>query len=339
MITQEVTMGLATEHALVPARRSRRRRGWPFVALALVVAVVLPASARSDADALPPGVAAQFATAGFPAHVTAAFGSVWASAHRATVLYRINPRRNRVARRIIVPFNSCLPIGKGAEQIWVSACSMTTRTAEVSPRRNAVTAVRDGKPYVAAGSSVWTIRRGEVVRLGPSGTVTGRVSVPSAYIVGFGLGSAWVTDAEGLVTRIDAESMSVVAAIPLPGYGVDGSQPGGGYRYGGQLAFEAGAVWVTGPNGLYRIDPATNRAARYDIGIRDLSQWGDLCVVAARGSLFVRTKDTEVVRVDPATGGVVDRYPAGGGGGCIAVGFGSLWVANFATHSVWRIPL
>jgi streptogramin lyase len=215
----------------------------------------------------------------------------------------------------------------------------TVRTAEVHARRNVVTSVRDGRPFVSGAGSVWTIRRDEVVRLGAAGNVLGRIKVPAAYLLGVRQGSVWVTDLEGGVTRIDPESMSVVASIPLPDAGVYGAQPSGGFRHGGQLAFEADAAWVTGANALYRIDSATNRVKRFDVGIRDLSQWGDICLVSGRGSLWVRTKDTEVARVDPATGSVIARYPAGGGGGCIAVAFGSLWVANFATHSVWRIPL
>ena len=78
---------------------------------------------------------------------------------------------------------------------------------------------------------------------------------------------------------------------------------------------------------------------RLDLGIEGFSEWGDVCITAGRGSIWVRRSDTEVVRVDPETGDVVGRYPAAGGGGCIAVGFGSLWVANFMDSTVWRIRL
>jgi streptogramin lyase len=166
------------------------------------------------------------------------------------------------------------------------------------------------------------------------------VATTSYFVIGVAYGSVWLADADGgVVTRVDAKSLQVVAAIALPGYGTNGAQPGGGNLSGGYFAFEAGYAWVTGPHELFRIDPGTNRATSYDIGIEALSEWGDVCIAAGRGTVWVRTTDTEVVRVDPQTGKVVSRYPAAGGGGCIAVGFKSLWVVNFIDSTVWRIPL
>ncbi len=36
---------------------------------------------------------------------------------------------------------------------------------------------------------------------------------------------------------------------------------------------------------------------------------------------------------------IVRRYSAAGGGGCMAVGYRSLWVANFIDDTDWRIPI
>lgn len=46
-------------------------------------------------------------------------------------------------------------------------------------------------------------------------------------------------------------------------------------------------------------------------------------------------------RIDPASGGVQAVYPAGseGGGGDITVAFGSLWVYNAGSDSIWREPI
>ena len=51
----------------------------------------------------------------------------------------------------------------------------------------------------------------------------------------------------------------------------------------------------------------------------------------------MRAGDRRVVGIDPRTAREIADRPAGGGGGNIALGFDSLWVANAADDSVWRI--
>jgi hypothetical protein len=55
----------------------------------------------------------------------------------------------------------------------------------------------------------------------------------------------------------------------------------------------------------------------------------------------MRTSDSRIDRIDTASGRVLATYPAdgGGGGGGLAVAFGSLWVDNAGSDSVWREPI
>jgi hypothetical protein len=59
-------------------------------------------------------------------------------------------------------------------------------------------------------------------------------------------------------------------------------------------------------------------------------------VTAGNGSLWVRTSDTQVTRIDPIGWKVIGRYGASGSGGGIAVAFNRLWVAGAARDRLLR---
>jgi hypothetical protein len=75
--------------------------------------------------------------------------------------------------------------------------------------------------------------------------------------------------------------------------------------------------------------------------MQPFAEWGDIPIVSGAGSVWLRTSDPKLDRIDPATGRVRATYPAAnaGGGGGLAVAFGSLWVENAGSDSVWREPI
>jgi streptogramin lyase len=101
-----------------------------------------------------------------------------------------------------------------------------------------------------------------------------------------------------------------------------------------ELTVDADAVWVRDDARLWRLDPATNtvteRTGDWEIG-------GGLAVVD--GVLWLsgrtRTGAGQIVRVDPSTSRVVDRFPTGGDG-VLAVGSGDVWVAGITTQTIYR---
>jgi streptogramin lyase len=93
---------------------------------------------------------------------------------------------------------------------------------------------------------------------------------------------------------------------------------------------------------LLKIDPASGRVRTYMIpGYRPLTQLYGIAPVEGLGSLWMRIGDGIVVQVAPTNGKVLATYPAdpAGGGGDVAVAYGSLWVANFGTDTVWRVQI
>jgi hypothetical protein len=149
-------------------------------------------------------------------------------------------------------------------------------------------------------------------------------------------GSLWVSG-DAAVSRIDVNTNKVTAVIPLPDATPSGDVAGG-YLYANYAEAASGKIWASNAAGLYEIDPASNAVTRFPIAFKALAQFGDIPVAVGQGSIWLRTGNASIARVDPASGKVVGKYPAAGagGGGGYAVGFGSLWVANFGAHTVWR---
>jgi hypothetical protein len=90
---------------------------------------------------------------------------------------------------------------------------------------------------------------------------------------------------------------------------------------------------------LLKVDPTSGNTQVFHIpDTTDLSQGFDRWPSTDQTSLYIRTSDAAVSQIDPSDGRVIATYPAdpAGGGGHEAVGFGSLWVANVGTSTLWR---
>ena len=93
---------------------------------------------------------------------------------------------------------------------------------------------------------------------------------------------------------------------------------------------EAGRRWWS--------DDWANIAHLFRVGVKPFREYWLMSFAPGGRSLWMRTNDRTVARISPTSGKVVARYPAAGGGGGVAFGFRSIWVANFAENRVWRIP-
>lgn len=148
-------------------------------------------------------------------------------------------------------------------------------------------------------------------------------------------GSIWVNAVDGpilndgtapAVHRIDPETNAVVASIPLPG------------RLCSGVGASPEAVWACGPDGLVRIDPATNEvAATVDFKAALVNSR----IPYGAGSVWSFATSTvgpdQVVRIDPATNAVTATIDLGHVAGTMAFGFDALWVSSPAADLLLRI--
>jgi YVTN family beta-propeller protein len=176
--------------------------------------------------------------------------------------------------------------------------------------------------------AVWVANaaQGSVLRIDPvTNTVTRTIQVgrnPVRLAAGFG--SIWVAnETSQIVSRIDARTGQPQATIPVTGH-----------VSADDLAVGAGAVWVRSGARLWRLDPATNTMADRT---GDWELRGGMAV--ADGLLWLsgttRAGVGQMVRVDPATSRVVDRFRTAGDG-ALAVGGGSVWQAGITSQTIYR---
>jgi DNA-binding SARP family transcriptional activator/ABC-type branched-subunit amino acid transport system substrate-binding protein/DNA-binding beta-propeller fold protein YncE len=162
--------------------------------------------------------------------------------------------------------------------------------------------------------------------------------------VAAGAGALWVGNASRTsrfssfpttVSRLDPQSGVVDATIRLPG-GESGPYFHGGGQNQPKIAVSADAVWAVNPDRtVSRIDPRTNRlVARID-GVSAES------VAAGAEGVWVVDASADppgVARIDPRTNRVARRVDIRAESlTAVAVGAGSVWVADPLGGSVWRV--
>jgi streptogramin lyase len=322
-----------------------------------IVATPLPTDSAAPATAsavppaspaLPAGVLAeiQLDPGAAPTSVASGFGSVWVSSERGTTLYRIDPVSNAIVARIDVGQRACGELTIGFGRVWVPPCDDNSKVVAVDPLTNTVVGGYEGG-YVAVATSdaIWggdgTVG---LVKIDPRSYRVLKTAVPfplglTADNVIDVAGSLWVTSEDpstgawgGTIVRIDPATGAVVrrVIVPLP------TSTSGVY-----VASLGGDLWLKGNDSglLERVDLVSGAVTQFPLpGYGGLSQFNDIPAAAGLGSIWVRLASDAVSRVDPATGTVTGTSPAdpAAGGGFPAVAFGSLWIANFGTATVWR---
>jgi hypothetical protein len=288
----------------------------------------------------------------FPAFAEVGYGAVWVGAHRGAVLYRIDPTTNRLTT-VQLRFEPICRASIGFGAIFITEClGNHIDTIAVSVRRQKIMRTFQGGWPIAAYGSLWTLNDAgtRVFRFDPRSGVR-LASIPTGLddgiVTGYtfetlaaaGAGAVWIVDQTAKsVVRIDAATNKAVAVIPLPGAATRHSSTQG-YATGNSMAFAGGKVWCGNPAGVYEIDPATNRATLLPIKIGNLGVWGVIGITGWHNRVFVRTSGTTVTEIDARSAKVLRSYPATGGGGEPAVGYGSLWIPNAGSDTTWREPL
>jgi DNA-binding beta-propeller fold protein YncE len=297
------------------------------------------------------------------------------------------PKGGKIVARISIPANSgVLAVGEGGVWTTSDAVSMLMR---IDPKRSSVVARTKIESHnacpdlpgscgeAAAGNgAVWISRVSDntVLRIDPGdSSLQARIPVgrqPEG--IATTPGAVWVVERGGpSVSRIDPATNRVVARIPIAPPSACCSD---------HMAIAAGgrALWASVPSlsTVVRIDPATNAVtARIRLfgqpcaflAADNRAVWaaGGHCAsrvmradprtnrrrrsvkgVAAPiglavgfGSLWVADLDAKIIaRVNPRTARIIARLPVGGYPVRLAVGFGSVWVRDDTGRVLRIIP-
>ena len=273
-----------------------------------------------------PTLMATITTGTHPCGIVSAFGSVWVANDGGT-LVRIDPRTNRVRRRIRVGAGACF-MTADAQALWIANYKggLVRVTPRGRVRRIAVGASPDN--VLVAFGRVWvtTWGDGKLAVVDPRTLrVVRRIDVgPKPAGLAVRNGAVWVgftPDATTSIARVSPSTYGVHrldVGVPAP------------------RGFVAGAkdLWIqANTRDLVRFDPVPRHVlAHLEVG-RTLATGA----VAPDGTIWVPDKEQNIVyRVDPGRERVLDSFPAGPGAFVTLRAYGSMWVTSYAGHDVRR---
>jgi streptogramin lyase len=283
-------------------------------------------NARSD---LPAYVARSIAVGPLPNFAIGGFGSLWVTVGNGTVA-QIDPAKNQVVKEIRVGGKPG-PVVPGFGSLWV-ADSEGDWLSRIDPHTGKVIArikTPGGTYGLAVGfGSVWTsgVQWQGLAKIDPhSNKVTARHPADGNDIA-MGFGSLWVTGGSE-VTRLSPHDLSVESHVKTR-------------TSVHSLAVGSGSVWAASGDGgdyVYRVDPKHD-ALSATIKT-DAASFPDR-VAFSPGAVWVgEFQSGKVLNIDPEKSVIVRRLSAGDGSAVVTVAFRSLWVVNYYSNSVWRIPL
>jgi virginiamycin B lyase len=195
----------------------------------------------------------------------------------------------------------------------------------------------DGDSLEAGEGAVWAADSGEgtVGRIDPAtGKLAARVRVPGGVSgdLAAGAGAVWAVNAEqATVTRIDPATNRVAGEPIEVGESFEDA-------FDGAVAVGEGAVWASSPEDdtVVRIDPASGEVTRT---VRVPSGVGNYDLAVGLGRVWLFDDESELVPIDPASGRVGERVPAGlTGGDEMEIAGGAIWmVGNTDADRVARV--
>jgi YVTN family beta-propeller protein len=281
----------------------------------------------------------------------------------------IDPHTNKIVASIPVG-SAPTGIAVGRSALWVISAQDET-VWRIDPKtRTALGALPLGAPPVDVAvddTAVWVLLSTRaalgggaawIARIDPrlKGVVE-RIRVPTASL-GFGsgpvqslaaaAGSVWVysPSPQVAVSKIDATTNSVAASFRTggPSFGFDSGTVGGAPGASG-IAASKTAVWFVGDPGVIRTGAdlkAVSASTRLGVVIPTALALDEKTLwVAARPGFRCCPEETvgtgTVTRIDTATNSVGATIPIGGTPTGVAVGEGSVWIADPGTRSVIRV--
>ncbi len=292
------------------------------ILLAGLAAALLGVPASSSKE---PALVATITTGQHPCGVVSAFGSIWVASDGGS-LVRIDPRTNRVRKRVRVGAGACF-VAADARALWIAnykgglvrvtprgrvrkiAVGATPDSVLVAYGRVWVTAWGAGKLAVVDRRKLKVVRR---IDVGPH--PTGLAARNGAVWVGFGREATAIARVDPRTFRTDRVDVGV-------------REPRG-------FVVGTKGLWIQANTGdLVHFDPVTRRVlAHLEVG-RTLAQGA----VARDGTIWVPDKEQNLIfRIDPAKQRVIDSFASGPGAYVTLRAYGSMWVTSYAGRDVRR---
>lgn len=272
-----------------------------------------------------PALIATITTGMHPCGIVSAFGSVWVANDGGT-LVRIDPRTNRVRKRIRVGAGACF-MTADARALWIA--NYKGGLVRVTPRGRVKTIAVGATPdnVLVAYGRVWVTAwgAGQLAVVDPRTLrVVRRIDVGSK--------PAGLAARNGAVWVGFSRDVTSIARVSPSSYRVDRIDVGVPAPRG----FVAGTkyLWIQANTGdLVQFDPVARRVLTHlEVG-RTLAQGA----VAPDGTIWVPDKEQNIVyRVDPGRRRVVDSFPAGPGAFVTLRAYRSMWVTSYAGRDVRR---
>lgn len=247
--------------------------------------------------------------------------AVWLRDGSAGTVIRVGAKDNKLSAPVSIG-KPCASLVSAFTSVWVPSCGDRTvvriNPADLKVSAKAGVEVADGDGRIATGlGSIWVVtdRKGVLTRIDPdTNQPVAEIHVAGgAAAVLFHSDALWVTSGAGKkLTRINPNNNEIVEAVDV------GPEPV-------RLAATDDAVWTLnrGDGSVTRVDSKTNKAVvTISIG-KDVAA-GD--IAAGEGSVWISAPGVPLVRIDPRTNKVAQRF-IGDGGGAVFVAHGSLWLA------------
>jgi streptogramin lyase len=248
--------------------------------------------------------------------------AVWLRDSSTGTVIRVGAKDNKVSAPVSIGGKPCASLASAFASVWAPSCGDRTlvriNPADLKVTGKAVVEISEADGRIASGiGSIWVVtdRKGVVTRIDPdTNQPVAEIHVTGgAAAVLFHGDALWVTSGAGKkLTRIDPNNNEIVESIDV------GPEPV-------RLAAADDAVWTLnrGDGSVTRVDTKTNKAVvTISIG-KDVAA-GE--ITGGEGSVWISAPGVPLVRIDPRTNKVAQRF-SGDGGGAVFVAHGSLWLA------------
>ncbi|MBM3763520.1 MAG: hypothetical protein FJW36_25210 [Acidobacteria bacterium] len=281
---------------------------------------------------------AEISVPGVPDWQVVTKDAVWVSNGPKNTVHRIDAKTSQVVAVVEVGPRPCSGLTAGFGSVWVPLCGERGTgkgkgLARVDMKTNKVVATIPVGPADSEGGvtvskdSIWIVSdaQGVLTRIDPkTNQVKAEVTVPAGSVaVEFSQGAVWVTaNKSGKLVKVDAKKNTVLKEIEV------GPQP----RF---LTAGGGSVWTVnqGDGTVTRVDAKTDAIlAKIEAGIPG----GGGEVSFGGGGLWVTVFDIPITFIDARTNTVTKQW-VGPGGDAIRYGHMSIWISNLRQQNLWRI--